>query len=348
MRFIDEVQLHFVAGHGGRGAVSFRREAHVPLGGPNGGVGGKGGDIYLEAVTSIPTLLDLKNQRIFRAENGASGGGNKKSGKNGLDLHLQVPLGTIVKNIETDEIVVDMVEAGVLFKLVAGGRGGRGNMQFVTSTRRAPDFAQNGIPGEELRVLLSLKVMADVGLVGLPNAGKSTLITKISASKAHVADYPFTTLVPNLGVVSSGLLGSYVVADIPGLVSGAHKGAGLGHQFLKHVERCKLLVHLVSVSPDRDGIEDLLTIEKELALYAEELVDRPRLLVVNKLDLIPRKDRAQVLAPFEAMAKERGVPFLSVSCTTGEGLKAFTRILEQEVSRFKAPPKMEVYDPMAS
>ena len=346
MRFVDEVHLQLIAGHGGRGAVSFRREAHVPLGGPNGGAGGKGGDIYFITDNSIPTLLDLKSQRIFRAGNGAPGGSNRKSGKNGADLTLKVPVGTIVENEETGEIIADLTEVGESMMIAAGGRGGRGNSSFVTATRRAPEYAQTGIPGDELRVKLSLKVMADVGLVGLPNAGKSTLITKISASKAEVADYPFTTLVPNLGVVASGRLGSYVVADIPGLVSGAHTGAGLGHQFLRHVERCSLLVHLVSMSPDEDPVEAFYTIEKELQLYATELSRRPRILVANKLDLIPRKERAARLKPLEEIAEQTGIPFLTLSCITGEGVKSFQRRLEEAVSSIKEPPKMEPYDPM--
>ncbi len=347
MRFVDEVRLHLIAGHGGKGAVAFRREAHVPLGGPNGGAGGKGGDIYLETDSAIPTLLDLKSQRIFRAGNGAAGGNNRKSGKNGSDLTLKVPVGTIIENEETGEIIADLTEAKTTMLVAAGGRGGRGNSSFVTPSRRAPDFAQGGIPGDELRVKLSLKVMADVGLVGLPNAGKSTLITKISASKAEVADYPFTTIVPNLGVVASGRLGSYVVADIPGLVSGAHSGAGLGHQFLRHVERCLLLVHLVSMSPDEDPVESFETIERELKLYASELFERPRLLVANKLDLVPRKERAERLRPLQSLAERQGMPFMTLSCITGEGLKSFQRQLEDAVSGIKAPTKMEPYDPMS-
>ncbi len=347
MRFVDEVELHLHAGRGGRGAVSYRREAHVPLGGPDGGHGGCGGDIYFEASSSMPTLLDLKSQRIYRAENGASGGGSRKSGKNGSDIILKVPVGTIVTNVETQEIIADLVEPGELIKVAAGGKGGRGNVSFVTATRRAPDFAQDGLSGDVLRVVLSLKLIADVGLVGLPNAGKSTLITKISSSKARVADYPFTTLVPNLGVVSSGTMGSYVVADIPGLVHGAHEGAGLGHQFLRHVERTKLLIHMVSASPDRNMMDDFETIERELRLYASELLDRPRILVINQIDLVPRKERESITEPFRQLAKERGIPFQVVSCMTGEGLQALQRVLDTEVSRLQAPKEIEPYDPMS-
>lgn len=348
MRFVDEVHLQLIAGHGGRGAVSFRREAHVPLGGPNGGVGGKGGDIHVQAESSIPTLLDLKSQRTFRAGNGAPGGGNRKTGKNGADLILKVPVGTIIEDEDTGEVLADLTEDKLSILIAAGGRGGRGNLSFVTATRRAPDYAQNGIPGNELRVKLSLKVMADVGLVGLPNAGKSTLITRISASKAEVADYPFTTLVPNLGVVKSGLMGSYVVADIPGLVPGAHSGAGLGHQFLRHVERCSLLVHVVSLSPDTDPLKDLEAVENEIQLYAKELADRPRILVANKLDLVGRKDREAALDGLKLYAAERSIPMLGMSCITGEGVKAFQRRLEAEVAKFKNPLVMEPYDPLAT
>ena len=348
MRFVDEVSLHLIAGHGGPGAVSYRREAHVPLGGPDGGKGGKGGDIYLESDPAIPTLLDLKSQRIFRAGNGSRGGGSRSAGKGGADLTLRVPVGTIVTDEKTGEVLLDITEPGVRVCIAKGGIGGRGNSSFVTATRRAPDFAQQGVAGEEIRVSLSLKVMADVGLVGLPNAGKSTLITRISASKAIVADYPFTTLTPNLGVVPSGLLGSYVVADIPGLVEGAHEGAGLGHQFLRHVERCTLLVHVVSVVGETEPLEALLAVENELHQYASELAGRPRILVANKLDLLPRKERETAMEGLRGWANERNIPFLPMSCITGEGVKSFQRKLEQAVAQFKAPRAFEPYDPMAS
>ena len=338
MRFIDEVRLHLCAGAGGQGAVSFRREPHVPHGGPDGGKGGRGGDIYLEATSALTTLLDLKARRVYKARRGRNGSGNKRSGKDGEDLILRVPVGTQLHCQETEDLLVDLSEEGQRIKIAAGGRGGQGNSRFVSSTRQAPSFAQEGTAGEERHVVLTLKIIADVGLVGFPNAGKSTLIRSISASKARVADYPFTTLTPNLGVVSSGRLGSYVVADIPGLIEGAHAGAGLGHQFLRHVERTRLLVHVVSLAPDRDPLADAEAIERELRLYSDKLTRVHRVFVANKIDLIPRPDREEAVAPIRELAKSHGAPLCVVSCLTGEGLKALQRLLEEGLVRIQPAP----------
>jgi GTP-binding protein len=340
MRFIDEVSLQLCAGAGGQGAVSFRREPHVPHGGPDGGKGGRGGDIYLEATAALTTLLDLKARRIYKAKRGRNGSGNRRSGKAGEDLILRVPVGTQVHSEETEELLVDFSEEGQRVKIAAGGRGGQGNSRFATANRQAPSFSQEGTQGEDIHVQLTLKIIADVGLVGFPNAGKSTLIRAISASKARVADYPFTTLTPNLGVVSSSRLGSYVVADIPGLIEGAHEGAGLGHQFLRHVERTRLLVHIVSLAPDREPLVDAEAIERELRLYSEKLTKVHRVFVANKIDLIPRPEREAAVAPIRELAQRHRAPLCVVSCLTGEGLKVLQRLLEEGLVQIQPEPEL--------
>jgi GTP-binding protein len=347
MRFVDEARLHVIAGHGGCGIVAYRREAHVPRGGPTGGNGGDGGDVIFVASARHPTLLEIKNQRTYRARNGGAGGPNNRTGANGENLILEVPVGTLVYDDDTGELLVDMVEDGQREVIVRGGKGGKGNAHFKTAIRRTPDFAQDGLSGEELRVRLELKVLADVGLVGFPNAGKSSLIRSISASRAEVADYPFTTVVPNLGVVASGKLGSFVVADIPGLIEGAHEGAGLGHRFLRHVERTRLFVHVLSASPDRDPEADYAAIHHELAMYDEALAERRQIVVLNKIDLHPHGEREALIDRVRRFATGLGQAFAATSCLTGEGIQSFRRLLEDEVCEATPKPDAEPYDPLA-
>jgi len=266
----------------------------------------------------------------------------------GEDLQINVPTGTLVYDDETGELLADLVETDDELIVVQGGLGGRGNATYKTAIRRAPDYAQPGIMGEERHIRLELKVLADVGLVGLPNVGKSSLIRKISASQAVVANYPFTTLVPNLGVVSSGLMGSYVVSDIPGLVPGAHQGAGLGHQFLRHVERTRILVHVVSASPECDPLQDFELITRELSHYSEDLVSRCQVLLLNKIDLIPPSDRAAKAQELSGLAKEKGMKLVTCSCITGEGVKSFQRVLEEVLYAALPGQEQEPYDPMGA
>lgn len=286
MRFIDETVITVKGGHGGRGCVSFRRESFVPLGGPNGGDGGEGGHVILVATTRAATLLDLHFTRHYEAEDGVHGQGSDCHGRRGKTIELSVPVGTVVYNDETDEVLGDLLNDGQTLVVAKGGRGGKGNAFFATSTRQAPDFAQPGEPGDSLRIRLELKLLADVGLVGFPNAGKSTLIRKMSRSRAKVADYAFTTLVPNLGVVSYDDDRSFVLADVPGLIRGASEGAGLGHQFLRHIERCRVLVYLLDLAGDLSPREAYLVLRAELGAFEPELLDRPSVVCLNKADLV--------------------------------------------------------------
>lgn len=315
MRFIDEATIEVIAGHGGAGQVGFRRESKVARGGPDGGDGGRGGDVIAWADPNTTTLLDHRYKRWYRAPIGEKGGKSQSTGAAGEDLVIPLPPGTVITNPETGEVVADLVEPNARIVLAKGGRGGRGNTFFTTSTRQAPRFAQDGEPGDECTLELSLKLVADVGIVGLPNAGKSTFIRKVSRSQARVADYPFTTLVPNLGVarVDDRVL---VLADIPGLVAGAHEGYGLGDRFLKHVERTRALIHMVSLSPDApDPLEAYEIIERELLAHSPELAERPRVVVLNKIDLV--EDRYE-LDLWRQAFKERGVSILVSSALTGE------------------------------
>lgn len=290
MRFVDEANIKITAGHGGRGAVGFRREKFVPFGGPDGGDGGKGADVYVEGREGINTLADFRFNRAFKAPNGQPGSGNDSTGAGGEDLIVQVPVGTVIVDIETQEQLGDVTVAGERLLIAKGGKGGWGNARFKTSTNRTPRKAMPGLPGEKRELRLELKVMADVGLLGLPNAGKSTLIRAVSAAKPKVADYPFTTLYPNLGVVSVGLGRSFVMADIPGLIEGAADGAGLGIQFLKHLQRTGLLLHIIDISPpdpEADPVQDARAITAELKKFSTDLAKKERWLVLNKLDLLP-------------------------------------------------------------
>jgi GTP-binding protein len=326
MTFVDEVDIHVAAGHGGAGALSFRREKFVPRGGPDGGNGGKGGSVHLVADPHPNTLVHFRFTSEFAAKRGGQGEGALRTGRDGADLDIAVPVGTTVYRHDpaipdSDEAIADLTAVGQRVLVAQGGRGGLGNAHFATSTNRAPRKHQPGEPGEEFHLRLKLKLLADVGLVGFPNAGKSTLIARVSAAKPKIADYPFTTLTPNLGVVTMSDERSFVVADVPGLIEGAHEGHGLGHQFLRHIERTKVLIHLVDVSgaSGRDPVEDFDTIRNELALYNRELLEKPHLVAANKMDAVDDLDRVKRLA---ARVADLGQPFYRVSAVTGEGVTA--------------------------
>lgn len=331
MKFVDEATVRVQAGNGGHGCLSFRREKFVERGGPDGGDGGHGGDVYLLADDSINTLVDFRVARKFRAESGRGGAGRNMTGKSGDDLDVKVPRGTVVHDIDTGELLGDLTDNGQRLKVVEGGRGGLGNTRFKSSTNRAPRKTTQGTPGEARHLRLELKLLADVGLVGLPNAGKSTLIRAMSAAKPKVADYPFTTLHPNLGVVSVGPLQSFVMADIPGLIEGAAEGAGLGIQFLRHLQRTRLLLHLVDIAPldaESDPADAFRSIEYELKKFSGDLTEKPRWLVMNKIDLLPAENHPAVREEFLRQLDWHGPVFL-VSAETGEG----TELLGQAVMR---------------
>jgi GTP-binding protein len=326
--FVDEVDIHVAAGHGGKGAMAFRREKFVPRGGPSGGDGGPGGSVYLVADANLNTLLNYRFQKIFEAGRGGHGEGSNRTGKNGEDIELSVPTGTTVYERQEDGSyapIADLTETGQRVRVAQGGLGGHGNASFATSTNRAPRKFQPGLPGEEKDLRLHLKLLADVGLVGFPNAGKSTLISRISAARPKIADYPFTTLVPNLGVVGLSGHRSFVVADVPGLIEGAHAGHGLGHRFLSHLERTKVLVHLVDVSSasGRDPVEDYDVITRELELFpgrdasGERLSEKPLVAAANKIDVLDDPER---LARLQAHLEARGVPLFTLSAATGRGI----------------------------
>jgi GTP-binding protein len=338
--FVDEVDIHVAAGHGGRGSMSFRREKFVPRGGPDGGDGGDGGSVYFVANANLNTLLNFRFQKLFEAGRGGHGEGSNRTGKKGSDIELMVPTGTMVYERQEDGEyvqVLDLTEDGQRVLIAKGGLGGHGNASFATSTNRAPRRTQPGLPGEEKDLRLHLKLLADVGLVGYPNAGKSTMIARISAARPKIAAYPFTTLVPNLGVV--GLSGdrSFVVADVPGLIEGAHAGTGLGHRFLSHLERTKVLVHLVDVSSasGRDPVEDFDVIMRELDLFpgrdatGERLIDKPMIAVGHKIDALDEPDR---LARLEQHVRERGMTFVAASAATGAGIEPLLESIWREVA----------------
>jgi GTPase len=320
MKFIDETKVRVFGGDGGRGSVSFRREKFVPRGGPNGGNGGDGGDVVAVADPQLTTLLDLRYQKQYKAERGQHGMGSDCHGRRGEDREIKVPVGTIIRDAATGELIGDLPRAGQRVIVAAGGRGGKGNAHFVSSTHRSPRFAQPGEPGQERELEIELRLLADVGIIGLPNAGKSTLIAAISAVRPKIADYPFTTLVPNLGVVGYGEGKSFVVADIPGLIEGAHEGHGLGHKFLRHVMRTNLLIHLLDASKidPEDPLADWKTINRELALFDRELAEKPQILVANKIDLPEARENAKLLA--RKLPKEFR-PLYTISAATTEGVK---------------------------
>jgi GTP-binding protein len=319
MSFIDEVKIFASAGDGGSGCVAFRREKFIPLGGPNGGDGGKGGDLILQVSPQIGTLYDLRLHPHQRAQRGKNGMGSDRHGAGGEDLIIQVPLGTIVKDLETDEIIADMTEPDQRLLLLKGGRGGQGNARFMTSTNKAPKFAQPGEPGEELVIKLELKLMADVGLLGFPSVGKSSFITKVSAARPKIADYPFTTLKPHLGVVQYKNYRTFVMADIPGIIEGAHDGVGLGHRFLRHVERTRILLHLLDPcrTHDSNPLNDYETLNRELALFNPELSEKQQIIVINKIDLPDVQALIPEITPY---FEKLGLKVFPVSAVTGEGI----------------------------
>ena len=338
MSFVDEVEIHVTAGHGGRGALSFRREKFIPRGGPDGGDGGPGGSVYLVAHANLNTLLNFRFQKSFEAGRGGHGEGSNRRGRNGATVDLAVPVGTVVYERQDDGFVqvADLTEDGQRVLIAKGGLGGHGNATYATSTNRAPRKHQPGLPGEEKDVRLHLKLLADVGLVGYPNAGKSTLISRISAARPKIADYPFTTLVPNLGVV--GLSGdrSFVVADIPGLIEGAHRGQGLGTRFLSHLERTKVLIHIVDVSSasGRHPVDDYRVITRELELFpgrdasGERLADKPVIVAANKIDALDEPERLDAL---RTHLQQRDTPLYAVSAATGEGIPPLLEAVWREV-----------------
>lgn len=317
--FIDRAKIHVKGGDGGNGVTAFRREKFVPRGGPAGGDGGRGGSVYIESTESLNTLLHFRYNPEHIAGRGRHGEGAKRHGADAEDVVLQVPVGTVVVDEETGEVIHDFTNAGERVLIAVGGRGGRGNAQFATSTNRAPKYHEEGRPGQERRLVLELKLIADVGLVGLPNAGKSTLISRLSAARPKIADYPFTTLEPHLGVVDLGDFKTFVVADIPGLIAGAHAGAGLGDRFLRHVERTKLLLHLVDVSGSvEDPVADYKTVAHELEAYSKEVAVKPKILVATKLDALDDTERLDDLKRF---SEAEGLEFYPISAASGRGLK---------------------------
>ncbi len=331
MKFIDEVTITVVAGKGGNGCVGFRREKYVPRGGADGGDGGEGGSVVLEASERKHSLLDFRYRNLFRAKPGRNGSGQNRQGRSGEDLVLEVPVGTVAKEAQTGEMLADLTEPSQRWIAANGGRGGKGNAHFVSSTHRTPRFAQEGQPGEQRDLKLELKLIADVGLVGLPNAGKSTLVSVVSAARPKIAEYPFTTLTPNLGVVQYGDAPPFVMADVPGLIEGAHDGAGLGVRFLKHIERTRLLAHVIDISRicSDDPMEPFRKIELELESYSRDLLKKPRIIVLNKTDLVEDK---QKLDKIEKKYLELGIPVLMVSSLRREGLRELIGLLTKKLS----------------
>jgi GTP-binding protein len=339
MKFVDEAILKVQAGNGGRGCVSFRREKFVPFGGPDGGDGGAGGSVIVHAADGINTLADFRIQRTYKARSGEAGSGNGCTGRGGADLQVTVPVGTVLRDQESGELVGDLTRPGQELKVAQGGKGGWGNTRFKSSTNRAPRQFGTGLPGEKRVLAMELKVIADVGLLGLPNAGKSTLIRAVSAARPKVADYPFTTLYPNLGVVDCGEHRSFVMADIPGLIEGAAGGAGLGIRFLKHLQRTSVLLHLIDIAPvdpQADVVRDARAIVAELKKFSKDLATKPRWLVLNKRDLLPDADAERLAAGIVRRLRFKGPHFL-ISAATGRGTRelaeAVMSFLEQRARR---------------
>lgn len=342
--FFDEAKVYVRGGDGGNGCVSFRREKYVPFGGPNGGNGGKGGDVHIVASDHLNTLIHFRHKVHYKAERGQHGRGKDQHGKSGGDLFIEVPTGTVVFDAETGEVIADLTENGQTALVARGGRGGRGNATFATPTNQAPRVAERGEPGEERWLRLELRLIADVGVLGVPNAGKSTLLSVVSAARPKIADYPFTTLIPNLGVVEVDGK-SFVMADIPGLIEGAHLGAGLGHKFLRHIQRTRVLVHLLDGAA-ADPMSDFHAINQELALYDPNLGEKPQIPVLNKMDL----PQAQEAWPtISAALREQGYEPLAISAVTGEGVTPLLRkvaaLLEQTPKELEQPEEVKVFRP---
>jgi len=335
MRFVDEAEIEVVAGRGGDGCVHFRREKYIPRGGPDGGDGGDGGSVWLVADPGLNTLADFRHARRFQAEDGRPGEGGNRTGRSGSDLEIRVPVGTVVRDADTGELIGDLALPGTRLRVARGGRGGKGNTRFKSATNRAPRQSTPGTPGERRRLALELRLLADVGLVGLPNAGKSTLIRAVSAARPRVADYPFTTLHPHLGVVELGIGRSFVMADVPGLIEGAAEGAGLGHRFLRHLARTRLLLHVVDLAPpdpEQAPEQAVRAIEAELARFSPELSARERWLVFNKADLLPDGEAGTRARGIVARLGWRG-PWFVISAATGRGTRA---LAERVMARLEA------------
>jgi len=335
VKFFDEAFITVQSGDGGRGCVSFRREKFIPRGGPDGGDGGKGGDVIFKSSSHRRTLYPFRFKRQFKAKNGSHGQGKRKTGKQGDDLIIEIPPGTLIIDEETKEIVKDFIQPDATYIIAEGGRGGQGNTRFKTATHRAPRFAQPGEPGQFLKLKLELKLLADVGIIGLPNAGKSTLISAISSATPKIADYPFTTLTPTLGVVQAGWGEPFVVADIPGLIEGAHKGVGLGTNFLRHIERTRVLVHLIDIATidPQNPLAEYETINRELASYSSQLMEKPQIVVLNKIDLTATKEAGKA---FQAALKDREV--LQLSAATRKGVDKLTSKMIKYLDDFNQDP----------
>ncbi len=338
--FTDYVKIIVKSGDGGDGAISFRREKYVAAGGPDGGDGGKGGDVYFTVDPDANTLIDFRFKKKFKAESGKNGEGNHRYGKSGDDLYIKVPLGTVIKDAESGKVLADLCKKGQTEKVFPGGRGGKGNSHFATSTRQAPHFSQGGEKGIEKEIILELKLLADVGLIGFPNVGKSTFLSVVTSATPKIADYHFTTLEPNLGVVKSEYGDSFVIADIPGIIEGASDGTGLGLQFLRHIERTRLLLHVIDASgvEGRNPVEDFNTINNELKNYSEKLSKRTQIIVANKADLIQDETEYKKL---EKLAKEKGLAIFRISGVTGQGVK---ELLDYVSKTLKTLPKEELVE----
>ncbi len=344
MKFVDEATIDVAAGNGGAGCVSFRREKFIPFGGPNGGDGGRGGSVFAVADRNLNTLIDYRYARRHEARNGEQGRGSDQFGAAAEDIVLRMPVGTIIKNAETDEVMAELLVPDEKVLLAKGGDGGFGNLHFKSSTNRAPRQKTPGWPGEQFKLKLELRVLADVGLLGMPNAGKSTLIASISNARPKIADYPFTTLHPNLGVVRAGPERSFVVADIPGLIEGAAEGAGLGHQFLRHLQRTRLLLHVVDFAPFDDGVDPVAqakAIVKELRKYDESLYEKPRWLVLNKMDMVPAEDREARVKDFVKRLRWKG-PVFQISALAHEGLDPLVQSVYEHVAAQKVAAPADV------
>ncbi|HEX5323427.1 MAG TPA: GTPase ObgE [Capsulimonadaceae bacterium] len=335
--FVDEVTIEVKAGDGGNGAVAFRKEKYVPHGGPAGGDGGRGGDVVLEADSNLSTLLDFRYQRLYKAQRGGDGAAKDMYGKDAPDLVLKVPVGTVATDTETGRLLADLIKHGESAVLAHGGKGGRGNSHFASSTHQAPRYAENGEPGQGYRVQLELKLLADVGLIGFPNVGKSSLIAAVSAAKPKIADYPFTTLVPHLGVVpvDDDPTRTFVMADIPGLIEGASEGVGLGHQFLRHIERTRLLVHVLDMSgtTGRDPLEDYATVNRELAAYSDYLASLPQIIALNKTEVA----EPGTIQELERHFQDESKPVFAISAATGQGLRPLLYFLADQLANMPRP-----------